>query len=156
MSYNTSDNSTVIQTNLNSSISSYTVSSEPGVTYYITVRAVNAVGPGDINGYSIVNGEIMITYYYSQLLFSKYSVPLKPTIISTTSTTNILVQSNPVLLSNLISTNQDTSIASCKFILFVITVVNKHHSCRAGELFELFTITICSAVSGWEWIYCYW
>ena len=57
MSYNTSDNSTVIQTQLSSSISSYTVSSEPGVTYYITVRAVNAVGPGDINGYIIVNGK---------------------------------------------------------------------------------------------------
>ena len=58
VSYNTSDNSTVIQTQLSSSISSYTVSSEPGVTYYITVRAVNAVGPGDISGYNIVNGEI--------------------------------------------------------------------------------------------------
>ena len=58
VSYNTSDKSTVIQTQLSSSISSYTVSSEPGVTYYITVRAVNAVGPGVINGYSIVNGEI--------------------------------------------------------------------------------------------------
>ena len=53
VSYNTSDNSTVIQTQLSSSISSYTVSSEPGVTYYITVRAVNAVGPGDISGYTI-------------------------------------------------------------------------------------------------------
>ena len=59
VSYNTSDNSTVIQTQLSSSISSYTVSSELGVTYYITVRAVNAVGPGDINGYSIVNGKII-------------------------------------------------------------------------------------------------
>ena len=58
VSYNTSDNSTVIQTQLSSSISSYTVSSEPGVAYYITVRAVNAVGPGAINGYNIVNGEI--------------------------------------------------------------------------------------------------
>ena len=58
VSYNTSDNSTVIQTQLSSSISSYTVSSEPGVTYYITVRAVNAVGPGDIN--SIHYGEIVI------------------------------------------------------------------------------------------------
>ena len=58
VSYNTSDNSTVIQTQLSSSISSYTVSSEPGVTYYITVRAVNAVGPGDINNYFIVNGKI--------------------------------------------------------------------------------------------------
>ena len=39
VSYNTSDNSTVIQTQLSSSISSYTVSSEPGVTYYITVTS---------------------------------------------------------------------------------------------------------------------
>ena len=45
------------------------MSSEPGVTYYITVRAVNAVGPGVISEYSLtVNGEIMIAYYYSQLL----------------------------------------------------------------------------------------
>ena len=57
VSYNTSDNSTV-QIQLSFSISSYTVSSEPGVTYYITVRAVNAVGTGVINGYTIVNGEI--------------------------------------------------------------------------------------------------
>ena len=56
--YVVSYNTTVIQTQLSSSISSYTVSSEPGVTYYITVRAVNAVGPGAVNGYSIVNGEI--------------------------------------------------------------------------------------------------
>ena len=61
VSYNTSDNSTVIQTQLSSSISSYTVSSEPGVTYYITVRAVNAVGPGDINNYSIVDGKVIIS-----------------------------------------------------------------------------------------------
>ena len=58
MSYNTSDNSTVIQTQLSSSISNYIVSSEPGVTYYIAVFAVNAVGPGAISGYSILNGEI--------------------------------------------------------------------------------------------------
>ena len=64
VSYNTSDNSTVIQTQLSSSISSYTVSSEPGVTYYITVRAVNAVGPGDISGYNIVNGEINKTFIF--------------------------------------------------------------------------------------------
>ena len=74
VSYNTSDNSTVIQTQLSSSISSYTVSSEPGVTYYITVRAVNAVGTGDINGYSIVNGErilkITIICMLSSSLFS--------------------------------------------------------------------------------------
>ena len=78
VSYNTSDNSTVIQTQLSSSISSYTVSSEPGVTYYITVRAVNAVGPGDISGYNkiIVNGEIILiitiilNYMLSSSLFS--------------------------------------------------------------------------------------
>ena len=67
----TSDNSTVIQTQLSSSISSYTVSSEPGVTYYITVRAVNAVGPGDIGGYNIVNGKIaqnLIFIALSQLI----------------------------------------------------------------------------------------
>ena len=61
VSYNTSDNSTVIQTQLSSSISSYTVSSEPGVTYYITVRAVNVVGPGVINNYSIVDGKVIIS-----------------------------------------------------------------------------------------------
>ena len=55
VSYNTSDNSTVIQTQLGSCISSYTVSSEPGVTYYITVRAVNAVGPGP---HSIATGKM--------------------------------------------------------------------------------------------------
>ena len=38
-------------------MTSYTVSGVPGVTYYITVLAVNALGPGPINGYSIVNGE---------------------------------------------------------------------------------------------------
>ena len=58
VSYITSDNSTVIQTQLSSSISSYTVSSELGVTYYITVRAVNAVGRGVINGPCVVNGKI--------------------------------------------------------------------------------------------------
>ena len=55
----------MIQTQLSSSISSYTVSSEPGVTYYITVRAVNAVGTGDINGYTIVNGETLDPFYYN-------------------------------------------------------------------------------------------
>ena len=61
MSYNTSDNSTVIQTQLvvSSSASSYTVSGEPGMTYHIAVFAVNAVGTGAISDYSIVTGEIM-------------------------------------------------------------------------------------------------
>ena len=56
VSYNTSDNSTLIHTQVNSSMTSYTVSGVPGVTYYITVIAVNAVGPGPISDYSIVNG----------------------------------------------------------------------------------------------------
>ena len=43
-------------------MTSYTVSGVPGVTYYITVFAVNALGPGPINGYSIVNGE-----YYNRV-----------------------------------------------------------------------------------------
>ena len=41
-------------------MTSYTVSGVPGVTYYITVFAVNALGQGLINGYTIVNGEFMI------------------------------------------------------------------------------------------------
>ena len=57
VSYNTSDNSTLIHTQVNSSMTSYTVSGVPGVTYYITVFAVNVLGPGPITGYSIVNGE---------------------------------------------------------------------------------------------------
>ena len=38
-------------------MTSYTVSGVPGVTYYITVFAVNALGPGAINGYSTVKGK---------------------------------------------------------------------------------------------------
>ena len=57
VSYNTSDNSTLIHKQVNSSMTSYTVSGVPGVTYYITVFAVNALGPGPINGYSTVNGK---------------------------------------------------------------------------------------------------
>ena len=60
VSYNTSDNSTLIHTQVNSSMTSYTVSGVPGVTYYITVFAVNALGPGPINAYSIVNGKLQI------------------------------------------------------------------------------------------------
>ena len=42
-------------------MTNYTVTGVPGVTYYITVFAVNALGPGPIYGYfMIVNGE-----YYS-------------------------------------------------------------------------------------------
>ena len=57
VSYNTSDNGTLIHTQVNSSMTSYTVSGVPGVTYYITVFAVNAVGPAPISEFTIVNGE---------------------------------------------------------------------------------------------------
>ena len=56
MSYNTSDNSIVVQAQLSPSHNSYTVSGVPGVTYYITVFAVNALGPGPITERSTVNG----------------------------------------------------------------------------------------------------
>ena len=68
VSYNTSDNSTLIHAQVNSSMTSYTVSGVPGVTYYITVFAVNAVGPGPISDYSIVNGEI--NKYHRSLVLS--------------------------------------------------------------------------------------
>ena len=87
VSYNTSDNSTLIHTQVNSSMTSYTVSGVPGVTYYITVIAVNAVGPGPISGYSIVNGEetstINHSYYYHSLVAI---VPLTTTAKVSTST----------------------------------------------------------------------
>ena len=37
-------------------MTSYTVSGVPGVTYYITVFAVNALGQGPISAYSAVIG----------------------------------------------------------------------------------------------------
>ena len=49
-------------------MTSCTVSGVPGVTYYITVIAVNAVGPGPISDYSIVNGEI--NKYHKSLVLS--------------------------------------------------------------------------------------
>ena len=57
VSYNTSDNSIEVQAKLSPSHNSYTVSGVPGVTYYITVFAVNALGPGPISEYTTVNGE---------------------------------------------------------------------------------------------------
>ena len=56
VSYNTSDNSIEVQAKLSPSHNSYTVSGVPGVTYYITVFAVNALGPGPISERSTVNG----------------------------------------------------------------------------------------------------
>ena len=58
MSYNTSDNSIEVQAKLSPSHNSYTVSGVLGVTYYITVFAVNALGPGPISQYTTVNGEL--------------------------------------------------------------------------------------------------
>ena len=73
VSYNTSDNSTLIHTQVNSSMTSYTVSGVPGVTYYITVFAVNALGQGPINGYSIVNGEInTLSYDYHVIIMRSF------------------------------------------------------------------------------------
>ena len=59
----------------------------PGVTYYITVFAVNALGPGPINGYSIVNGEIMITII--TINFICHAVSMFPTT-ATTNTQSIV------------------------------------------------------------------
>ena len=56
--YSTSDDSTLIHTQVNSSMTSYTVSGVPGVTFFIAVIAVNSLGPGAIGGNSIVDGEI--------------------------------------------------------------------------------------------------
>ena len=65
MSYNTSDNSIVVQAQLSQSHNSYTVSGVLGVTYYITVFAVNALGPGPISNDSIATGNTACNFYYS-------------------------------------------------------------------------------------------
>ena len=110
MSYNTSDSSIIVQAQLSSSISSYTVSGEPGRTYYITVFAVNAVGTGAISDYSIVTGEMIYTNI--DCILHCYTVPLLLTITPTTATTSgQIVQTNPVMLTSF-STNQVTSTAS--------------------------------------------
>ena len=57
VSYNISDSSIEVQAKLSPSHNSYTVSGVPGVTYYISVFAVNALGPGPISEYTTVNGE---------------------------------------------------------------------------------------------------
>ena len=57
VSYNISDNSIEVQAKLSPSHNSYTVFGVPGVTYYITVFAANALGPGPITERSTVNGE---------------------------------------------------------------------------------------------------
>ena len=69
MSYNTSDNSIEAQAKLSPSHNSYTVSGVPGVTYYITVFAVNALGPGPISQYTTVNGELnTLSYDFHELI----------------------------------------------------------------------------------------
>ena len=64
MSYNTSDN-IELQAKLNPAVNSYTVSGVPGVTYYIAVIAVNALGPGPISNDSIATGNTVCNFYYS-------------------------------------------------------------------------------------------
>ena len=69
MSYNTSDNSIEVQAKLSPSHNSYTVSGVPGVTYYITVFAVNALGPGPISQYTTVNGKLnTLSYDFHELI----------------------------------------------------------------------------------------
>ena len=69
MSYNTSDNNFEVQAKLSPSHNSYTVSGVPGVTYYITVFAVNALGPGPISEYTTVNGELnTLSYDFHELI----------------------------------------------------------------------------------------
>ena len=93
-----------MQIQLSSSISSYTVSSEPGVTYYITVRAVNAVGPGHINGPStIANGEI--NNHCNQSMSSLLIVPQLPKITST----NTAAQVSTVPITHVTLTSLVTS-----------------------------------------------
>ena len=64
MSYNTSDN-IELQAKLNPTVNSYTVSGVPGVTYYIAVFAVNALGPGPIYNDSITTGNTACNFYYN-------------------------------------------------------------------------------------------
>ena len=80
-------------------MTSYTVSGVPGVTYYITVFAVNALGPGPIDNYSTVKGEIMITII--TINFICHAVSMFPT----TATTN----TQPIII---VSTAQDSSTRS--------------------------------------------
>ena len=94
MSYNTSDNSIVVQAQLSPFHNSYTVSGVPGVTYYITVFAINALGPRPISQYTTVNGELntlsydfheliiqfhcflLLLQHYSQLIHDYIRIPL--------------------------------------------------------------------------------
>ena len=83
-------------------MTSYTVSGAPGVTYYITVFAVNALGPGPINGYSIVNGKIMINII--TINFICHAVSMLPT----TTTTN----TQSIVSIIIVSTAQDSPTSS--------------------------------------------
>ena len=55
----------MVQAQLSPSHNSYTVFGVPGVTYYITVFAVNALGPGPIYNDSIATGNAACNFYYS-------------------------------------------------------------------------------------------
>ena len=68
VSYNTSDN-IELQAKLNPAVNSYTVSGVPGVTYYITVFAVNCLGSRPISEYTTVNGELnTLSYDFHELI----------------------------------------------------------------------------------------
>ena len=80
-------------------MTSYTVSGVPGVTYYITVFAVNALGQGTINGYSIVNGEIMIN-----IITINFICHAAVSMFPTTTTTN----TQSIVSIIIVSTAQDS------------------------------------------------
>ena len=106
VSYNTSDNSTLIHTQVNSSMTSYSVSGVPGVTYYITVFAVNALGPGPIDKYTTVNGEIMIiTITINNFIY--HAVSMFPTT-TTTNTQLVVTQSIVSIIYIIVPTAQDS------------------------------------------------
>ena len=110
VSYNTSDNSTLIHAQVNSSMTSYTVSGVPGVTYYITVFAVNALGQGPINGYSIVIMINIITVNF--IICHAYAAV---SMFPTTATTNTqLVVTQPIVSIIIVPTALNNSSSSGK------------------------------------------
>ena len=87
-------------------MTSYTVSGVPGVTYYITVFAVNVLGPGPNNGFSIVNGEIMINIITINFICHAYAAV---SIFPTTATTNTQLVNTQTIASIIIGQNIPTS-----------------------------------------------
>ena len=106
MSYNTSDNSIVVQAQLSPFHNSYTVSGVPGITYYITVFAVNALGPGTIDNDSIATGNTVLLQFI--ITISIYVVMLSPistaTMTVTQTSTNVDTSSSIVYVTTTPST----------------------------------------------------